>query len=115
MDVQWIRDHCLSLPHTTEDVQWESLIFRIARKIYVTVSPDGMGTSLVCFKCTPEEFAELIEMDGIVPAPYMARNHWVSLTRMDALPRAEIRRRIARSYELVRSKLPKKVQAALGA
>jgi predicted DNA-binding protein (MmcQ/YjbR family) len=108
MDVAWIRDYCLSLPHTTEDVQWESLLFRIARKIYVMVSPDGTGTSLLCFKCTPEEFAELIEVDGIVPAPYLARNHWVSMTRLDALPRAEIRRRIRESYELVRARLPKK-------
>jgi predicted DNA-binding protein (MmcQ/YjbR family) len=108
MDIEWIRNYCLSLPHTTEDIQWESLLFRIARKIYVTASPDGTGTSLLCFKCTPEEYAELIEIDGIVPAPYMARNHWVSLTRLDALPRAEIRRRILQSYELVRSRLPKK-------
>ena len=113
MDIEWIRTHCLSLPHTTEDVQWESLLFRIAKKIYVMVNPDGLGPTAICFKCTPEEFAELIEVDGVVPAPYMARNHWVALTRMDALPRAELRRRIARSYELVKGKLPKKVQAAL--
>src|SRR5579863_9183369 len=76
MDIEWIRNYCLSLPHTTEDIQWESLLFRIARKIYVMVSPDGTGTSLLCFKCTPEEFAELVEMEGVIPAPYLARNHW---------------------------------------
>jgi predicted DNA-binding protein (MmcQ/YjbR family) len=114
MDIEWIRSYCLSLPHTTEDVQWESLLFRIARKIYVTASLEGTGTSLICFKCTPEDFAELTEMDGIVPAPYMARNHWVALTRLDALPRNEIRRRIAESYQLVFSRLPKKTQRELG-
>ncbi len=108
MDVAWIRAYCLSLPHSTEDVQWESLLFRIARKIYLLVNPDGTGPSVLCFKCTPEDFAELVEMEGIIPAPYLARNHWVSLTRLDALPRAEIRRRILNSYELVRSRLPKK-------
>ena len=109
MDIEWIRNYCLSLPHTTEDVQWESILFRIARKIYVLLSPEGNGLS---FKCTPEQFAELIEIEGIIPAPYLARNHWVSLTRLDALPRAEVRRRIRESYELVRSKLPKKTQQA---
>ena len=108
MDIGWIRNHCLSLPHTTEDVQWESLLFRISRKIYAMVSPDGTGPTVMCFKCTPEEFAELVEMEGVVPAPYLARNHWVALTSLDALPRAEVRSRISRSYELVRSKLPKK-------
>ena len=111
MDIEWIRAYCLSLPHTTEDVQWgESLLFRIARKIYTAVNLEGAGPSLLVFKCTPADFAELIEIDGIIPAPYMARNHWVALARLDALPRAEIRRRILKSYELVRSRLPKKTQ-----
>ena len=114
MDIQWIRTYCLSLPHTTEDVQWESLLFRIARKIYLMVDPDGTGTSLLCFKCTADDYAQLIERNGIIPAPYLARNHWVSLTRLDALPRAEIRRRILESYELVRSRLPKKTLRELG-
>ena len=74
--VQWIRAYCLSPAAYHEDIQWESLLFRIARKIYLMVNPDGAGTSLLCFKCTPEDFAELIEVDGIIPAPYLARNHW---------------------------------------
>ena len=116
MDVQWIRAYCLSLPHTTEDIAWgESLLFRIARRIYASVNLEGTGPSLLTFKCTPADFAELIEVDGIIPAPYSARNHWVALTRLDALPRAEIRRRILQSYELVRSRLPKKTQRALSA
>jgi predicted DNA-binding protein (MmcQ/YjbR family) len=113
MDIDWIRACCLAMPYTTEDVQWECIVFRIARKIYLTVGEEGKGTSLLCFKCTPEEFAELIEIENIIPAPYLARNHWVSLTRLDALPRAEVRRRIQRSYELVKSKLSKKMQREL--
>jgi predicted DNA-binding protein (MmcQ/YjbR family) len=115
MDIEWIRAYCLSLPHTTEDIQWgDSLLFRIASKIYAGVNVEGKGPTLLVFKCTPEDFAELIERDGIVPAPYMARNHWVALTRLDALPRVEIRRRILRSYELVKGRLPKKTQRELG-
>ena|SRR5579871_4264118 len=114
MDIEWIRVYCLSLPHTTEDVQWgDSLLFRIARKIYTTVSLEGRGPALLCFKCTPEGFAELTELEGIVPAPYMARNHWVALTDLEALSRAEIRRRIRDSYDLVYEKLPRKTQREL--
>ena len=109
MDIEWIRSYCLSLPHTTEDVQWgNDLLFRIAKKIYTVVSLEGTGKSVLCFKCAPADFAELIERQGIIPAPYMARNHWVALTSLDALPRAEIRSRILQSYQLVRSRLPKK-------
>ena len=115
MDVEWIRAYCLSLPHTTEDVQWESLLFRIARKIYALASLDETGTSRLCFKCTPEDFAELVEIEGIIPAPYLARNHWVALTRLDALPKAEVRRRLRESYDLVYSRLAKKRQRELAA
>jgi len=66
------------------------------------------------FKCTPEEFAELIEREGITPAAYMARNHWVTLENFDVLPRAELNRLIHDSYRMVTAKLPKKVKTQLG-
>ena len=65
------------------------------------------------FKSAPEEFAELTEQPGVVPAPYLARAHWVALETDDALPRAEIQRRLRRAYDLVFARLPKKTQAAL--
>ena len=67
------------------------------------------------FKCTPEKFDELIEIDGIFPAPYTARNKWVMLERLDALSDSEIKRLIKISYEMIFAKLTKKAQAELGA
>lgn len=67
----------------------------------------------IAFKCTPETFAELVEVEGLVPAPYMARNHWVSVLDMNALRRAELEELIHHSYRLVLERLPKKAQAAL--
>ena len=67
------------------------------------------------FKCTPEKFDELIEFEGIIPAPYTARNKWVMLERLDALNDSEIKRLIKNSYEMIFSKLTKKLQAELGA
>ena len=54
-----------------------------------------------------------MERPGIIPAPYSARSHWVALEREDALPRAQIKRLIRQSYDLVIAKLPKKKQAEL--
>jgi predicted DNA-binding protein (MmcQ/YjbR family) len=65
------------------------------------------------FKCTLEEFAELVERPGIVPAPYLARAHWVSLQDPGALAQAEVKRLLREAYELVVAKLPKKTRAAL--
>jgi predicted DNA-binding protein (MmcQ/YjbR family) len=64
-------------------------------------------------KCTPEEFAELTERPGIVPAPYSARMHWVALENWDALSRTEIKRLVKLSYDLVFAKLPKRAQTQL--
>ena len=113
MNVEWVRKYCLSLPHATENVQWgDDLCFKIGGKMFAiaVMVPHPIA---MCFKCTPEEFAELTEMPGVIPAPYMARAYWVALESETVLPRAEIKRRISRSYELVRAKLPKKLQAQL--
>ena len=112
--IDWVRELCLSLPHTTEDIQWESdLLFRVAKKIYCVVPLEPHVPVKLSCKCTPEKFAELVEIDGIIPAPYMARNHWVAFVDMNALRQNEIRELIRNSYYLVVEKLPKKLQAEL--
>jgi len=67
------------------------------------------------FKCTPEKFAELTERKGIVPAPYVARYHWVALESFDALKEKELKSLLGISYDLVFEKLPKKAKAQLEA
>ena len=113
MNVDWVRSHCLALPHATESLQWGAdLVFKIGGKMFA-IMPLETAKVWLSFKCSPEEFAELIERPGIIPAPYMARNYWVSLESEDALAGAEVKRRLRRSYDLVLEKLPKKSRAAL--
>ncbi|HEY2168011.1 MAG TPA: MmcQ/YjbR family DNA-binding protein [Candidatus Angelobacter sp.] len=115
--LDWVRVFCLSLPHATEDVQWEhDLLFRIAGKMFCVANLEpGVSPTKIAFKCTPEKFAELVEIDGIIPAPYMARNHWVAMLDMDALRQPEIKELIQGSYQMILEKLPKKTQAGLQA
>jgi predicted DNA-binding protein (MmcQ/YjbR family) len=113
MNINWIRRYCLSLPRTTENVQWgDDLVFKIGGKMYAVAALEP-GKYWMSFKCTPDDFAELVERPGIAPAPYMARAQWVALETEDALPRAEIERLLRRAYDTVFTKLPKKKQAAL--
>src|SRR6476620_1065480 len=113
--LDWVRAFCLSLPHATEDVQWEhDLLFRIAGKMFCIANLEpGVSPTKIAFKCTPDKFAELVEIEGIIPAPYMARNHWVAIIEMDALRQPEMKELIRTSYQLVLEKLPKKTQADL--
>src|SRR5258705_9788967 len=114
MDIESVRRFCHTLPATTEDIQWgNELLLRIGRKICAMASLDAASPVRLSFKCTPEEFADLTERDGIIPAPYVARYHWVALERWDALPGAELKQRIRESYDLVRDKLPAKVKKQL--
>src|SRR5438552_11916239 len=105
MGLDWLRTHCLSLPHTTEEILWgDDLVFKIGGKMYA-VMVLAPAKVVLSFKTTPEEFAELIERPGVIPAPYSARMHWVALENESALPRPEIWERVRRSYELVFAKL----------
>lgn len=114
MDIESVRKFCLSLPHVTEGVQWENdLLMRIGNKMFCVLSLEPESDHCMSFKCTPEKFAELVEQEGIMPAPYVARYHWVALERFDALPEPELKSLLTTAYELVRDKLPKKVRDAL--
>jgi predicted DNA-binding protein (MmcQ/YjbR family) len=104
MNVDTIRAFCLAFPEATENLQWgDDLCFKIGGKIFAIVSLDNPR---LCFKCTQEAFAELIEREDIHPAPYVGRYKWVMLDRLDAVPWSELRELIGQSYEMVAAKAP---------
>jgi predicted DNA-binding protein (MmcQ/YjbR family) len=114
MDIESVRSFCLSLPYADEKVQWgNDLLFRIGEKMFAVVALEPSHGVLLSFKCTPEKFAELVEQDGIIPAPYMARHHWVGLERFDALSDRELKPLLRNAYQMVLEKLPKKVRTQL--
>jgi predicted DNA-binding protein (MmcQ/YjbR family) len=111
MKLDEIRKYCLSLPHATETVQWgNDLVFKIAGKMFTVCDLEG---SKLSFKCTPDEFQELILVQGIRPADYVARYHWVTVDKAGALRTSELKRLIKDSYDMVFEKLPKKVKEKL--
>jgi predicted DNA-binding protein (MmcQ/YjbR family) len=114
MRLHALRQFALSLPQTTVVKQWgECLVFKVAGKMFLLIALDGDTIEGVTFKCTPEEFDELTENDGIIQAPYCAKRLWACVRDLGALPPAELDRRIRRSYDLVVAKLPKKIQVTL--
>lgn len=114
MDIESVRKFCLALLHVTEDVQWESdLLFRIGNKMFAVVALDAASTHRMSFKCSPEVFAELTEREGIVPAPYVARYHWVALERFDVLTERELKDLLRNAYHLILERLPRKLKAQL--
>src|SRR3954471_22548879 len=114
MDIESVRAYCLSFPHATATVQWGAdLVFKIAGKMFAVIGLDAGSDHCLSFKATPEKFAELVERNGIVPAPYVARYHWVALERFNALSEKELKALLRIAYDLVFERLPKKVKSGL--
>jgi predicted DNA-binding protein (MmcQ/YjbR family) len=111
MNVDEIRAYCLAFPDATENIQWaDDLCFKVRGKIFTTVALTAVPQKL-CFKCTPETFAELVEREDTHPAPYVGRYKWVILDRLDVLRSDELRDLIRQSYEMVAAKAPGKTKA----
>jgi predicted DNA-binding protein (MmcQ/YjbR family) len=113
MDVDRLRELCLSFSGATEQIQWGyDLVFKVGGKMFA-VTPLEPAPVCLSFKASPEDFAELTERPNIIPAPYMARAQWVALQTRDALGREELARLLRESYEMVAAKLPKKMRETL--
>jgi predicted DNA-binding protein (MmcQ/YjbR family) len=113
MNIDQLRKLCLSFPGATEQTVWEGdLTFKVANKMFahtvLEVAPVWLS-----FKSSPENFAELTERQGIIPAPYLARAQWVALETRDALSVDELTGLLRESYDMVVAKLPKKTRQLL--
>ncbi len=112
MTIDTLRKFCRSLPDVTEDIKWgQDLVFSIGGKMFVVVNIEPPNQ--ISFKCTPETFGELVEREGLIPAPYLARAMWVQEQSLgETLERSELEALVRSSYDLVRAKLPKKRRAS---
>jgi predicted DNA-binding protein (MmcQ/YjbR family) len=114
MNIEELRKFCLGMPGAAEDVKWGAdLTFCVGKKMFAVTALEATADSGVSFKCTPEKFAELVERPGIMPAHYVARYHWVTLEKLDALTSDELKNLLKHSYQLVFEKLPKKIKDSL--
>jgi len=113
MNVDWLRELCLSFPGATEQIQWGyDLLFKVGGKMFA-VTPLEPAPVCLSFKASPENFAELTERPNVIPAPYLARAQWVALQTRDALPPEELARLLRESYDMVFARLPRKIRDAV--
>ena len=114
MRLDRLKAFALGLPQTTWVKQWgECLVHKVAGKMFLIIVLDGETVEAIIFKCTPEEFDELTELDGVIQAPYCAKRNWVRVADLAVFSEQDLQFRIRHSYDLVVAKLPKKVQATL--
>ena len=104
MDFESLRRFCLALPGATEDMPWaDDLCFKVNGKIFAGVGLSSVPVGIT-LKTDPETFAELVEREGIGPAPYVGRYKWVHIEDLNLLREPELKDLIRQSYEMVAAK-----------
>jgi predicted DNA-binding protein (MmcQ/YjbR family) len=143
MDADRLRAYLLTLPHVAETMQWgDNLVFwtcdkSIGGKMFAlinldepsqqssrapfmqhhrmngSVPPPPKPHPILSYAAGPTRYADLLELEGLMPAPYLARAQWVAALHWNAFTTAEWHRELRAAYDLTFAKLPKKVLAQL--
>src|SRR5688572_11766801 len=114
MTIDDIQQICRELPAVTEDIKWENdLVFSVGQKMFCVVGLNESPTT-ASFKVTDEEFEEMCNRPGFKPAPYVAKYKWVWTEDINNLKKAEWKKYLEQSHELVAKKLSVKLRKQLG-
>lgn len=111
MNIEEVREYCLSLPQVTEDFPFDetTLAFRIEQKIFAMV--DLEHTQWFVLKCEPEYALDLREIHPeISGAWHMNKKHWNQLNLFGTLTDELVKHLIRHSYNEVVKKLSRKVK-----
>ncbi len=113
------RATLLKMPRVTETMQWGGLLVywvldrAVGGKIFAIVNPEATEDVVLSFAAGPVRAAALLEVDGVRPAPHLARAHWVSLADWQVLTRAEITTELQAAYAYVAGRMAPRTQRLL--
>lgn len=119
MNAESVRELLLGLPHVVETMQWgANLVFwvgdkAIGGKMFALCNLDEDGRAVISYAAGTERYAELVEREGVLPAPYLARAYWVAVERWDVWREGEWRAELEAARELVWEKLPRRTREVL--
>lgn len=111
MNIEELRDFCLSLPATTEGFPFdnETLVFKV-HKMFALAALESAPLR-VNLKCDPDRAIALREEHpAIIEGYHMNKKHWNTLVLDGSLSDELVQELILHSYRLVVQSLPKKLQ-----
>lgn len=113
-------EFCATLPATTHIIQWgNASVWKVGGKIFAICSTWGKAAEgeakgdRFSFKCSQLSYQILIEQDGLVPAPYLARAKWVAMENEHALSDDELKSYITNAHKIIVGKLTKVLRQEL--
>ena len=108
MNIEELREYCISKPHTTEGLPFDdvSLVFKVKGKIFAILSLDGPPR--INLKCDPLRAIELREeYSCVIPGYHMNKKHWNTVNIDGSVQAGLIKEWVDHSYELILASLPK--------
>ncbi len=115
MNVEVLRDYCLSKKGVTEEFPFDesTLVFKVMGKMFAACGLNREELS-VNLKCLPEKALDLRdEYPDIQPGFHMNKKHWNTLYLERELDDPFVQELIDHSYDLVVKGLTKKIKAEL--
>ena len=114
MNIEDVQNICRQMQCVKEDIKWEhDLVFSIGGKMFCVVGLDQSPTT-ASFKVKDEEFEEMCNKPGFKPAPYVAKYKWVWIEDINKMKKADWKKYLEQSYDLVKNKLSIKLKKQLG-
>jgi predicted DNA-binding protein (MmcQ/YjbR family) len=114
MNVEQIREYCLSLHAVTESFPFDevSLVFKVMGKIFCILNLEKEHS--ISIKNLPEKIMEMREeYPGVLPARHLDKNHWNLVMTESDIPDPMVKTWINESYNLVTKGLTKKQKEIL--
>jgi predicted DNA-binding protein (MmcQ/YjbR family) len=106
MNIETIRDYCLSKPNAEETLPFgpDVIVFKVNNKAFLLLPLDTEGLRFNV-KCDPDMAIELREQYScVLPGWHMNKKHWNTIVVDGTVPSKLIREWIDHSYELVNKK-----------
>lgn len=112
MNIEEVREFCLSLPGVTEDSPYgpDMIVFRIEGKIFLHL-PLEYADPRICIKLPPEKGVDLRERYSAIRAAFhLNKTHWNEILIEHTFSREQLESWIVDSYQIVFNKLPKRLR-----
>ena len=118
MNVPQLKQFCRRFPSATETLYGEPSNFLVysvgGRKFayFKTSQPERWRFSI---RVAPDRFIELTDVQGVKPARYRGRFHWVTIVKVDSFPASYLTELVEWSYRKAFASLSKTQQNAIRA
>ena len=116
MDIEQLRDYCLSLPHSSESMPFGDgyIVYKVVDRVFAIMAPDG-GEPRLSLKCDPDRAEDLrAAYPAIIPGFHLNKKYWNTLLLDQHLPPKLLSSLIRTRGMRPQLSSPKRVRTELG-